>query len=354
MNNKSINYNIELLRVISMISILILHFLGNGNVLRNVNYCSINYFITWGLECLCFCSINCFALISGFLTNKKKNVYGSLVYNWITTIFYSFFLALIITMALSYPIGNVKNYLFPFFQKYNWYFVSYVIISLFQPIIFLYHKYISHYLDIIILLLSFILLSILPVFGIDILHVDTGYSTIWLLYLYLVGGFISKYIDSCKISRNCLVIVFIGCLFTMLASKIYIGYKTYPLDTNYVFNQLITYNSPTVFIMSLSLFILILQTKFNFAEKTKKMISFYSKSSFSSYIIQVHPMLWPLYANCFEFLGKANPLLLITSIIIAVLLSYTIISLIDYLRRIIFKYLKIDSLSSKIARLFSN
>lgn len=354
MNNKLINHKIEIVRLIALFSVIYLHFLGNGNIIRNLEYMSFNYIISWVIECASFFAISYFALISGYLTYKKKFLISSLLYNWLTTIFYSVSIAAIILFInhnLSW--NTIKDFFFPFINKYNWYFVCYVILSLIQPLIYLYHKYTNKIVDSIVLIIFFILLSLMPMLGYDILNVNLGYSTIWLLYLYLIGAYIHKHNCLPKLKSWLLGFIAIFCLAGMFASKIYIGYKTYPLDNNYVFNQLINYTSPTVLFASISIFILVLRSKIQLSAKAVKVLTYFSGSAFALYIIQVHPLFWACYANIFTFLGHSNIITFLAYLIFVPLLFTLLMATIDNLKKYLFHLLRIDTTCKYIGNLFN-
>lgn len=72
---KKRNEGIELLRIISMIMILILHYLGHGGILDNLSANNFYYYIAWTLEGICFVAVNIYVLITGyFLCTSKANL----------------------------------------------------------------------------------------------------------------------------------------------------------------------------------------------------------------------------------------------------------------------------------------
>ena len=61
------NYGIDILRIVSMIFICMLHILGQGGILLKTEPQSVNYFSSWFLEIFAYCSVDCYALISGYV-----------------------------------------------------------------------------------------------------------------------------------------------------------------------------------------------------------------------------------------------------------------------------------------------
>lgn len=66
MPGKVRNPNIELLRIVSMLMIVILHFLMHGQILKWSAFGSKEYAIYWMIEAFVFVSVNAFVLISGY------------------------------------------------------------------------------------------------------------------------------------------------------------------------------------------------------------------------------------------------------------------------------------------------
>ena len=62
--------NFELLRIISMVMIVTLHYLKKGGLL-SANEGSVVYYFAWTLEALCLISVNSYVFISGYFTKTK-------------------------------------------------------------------------------------------------------------------------------------------------------------------------------------------------------------------------------------------------------------------------------------------
>ena len=59
------NYGIDALRLISMFMVVVLHVLGQGGVLKAAK--NGQYIISWLLEIIAYCAVNCYAIISGYV-----------------------------------------------------------------------------------------------------------------------------------------------------------------------------------------------------------------------------------------------------------------------------------------------
>ena len=59
--------NIELLRMVSMMMVVMLHYLGKGELLpATTGAMNINGYVAWGMESLCIVAVNVYMLISGY------------------------------------------------------------------------------------------------------------------------------------------------------------------------------------------------------------------------------------------------------------------------------------------------
>ncbi len=61
---------IELFRIVSMLMVIVLHILAHGGVLLNVRIDSMGGFSIWYMDAMAICAVNCFALISGYVTYR--------------------------------------------------------------------------------------------------------------------------------------------------------------------------------------------------------------------------------------------------------------------------------------------
>ena len=85
------NYGIDILRIISMFYVVMLHCLGHGGIIYNATVNSIQYKTSWLMEIICYCAVDIFALISGYVAysnSYKKTNYANYVILWLEIVFY--------------------------------------------------------------------------------------------------------------------------------------------------------------------------------------------------------------------------------------------------------------------------
>ena len=176
---------IELLRCISMIMIVILHYFIHGGVLENTYNGSTLYYIIWSVEGLCNISVNCFMLISGYLLSTKAFSAKRIIKLYFEILFYSIIIIIYAQYFTSYTI-TIKDLILclPIVSRNNWYVTTYFGISLLIPYFNKFINNIDQKTHTSALMSGFILFSMIPTsfFYIDQFGVNKGYSVIWYSY----------------------------------------------------------------------------------------------------------------------------------------------------------------------------
>jgi surface polysaccharide O-acyltransferase-like enzyme len=179
------NAGVDLVRILSMYSIIIQHILNHGKVINKYN----KYRELILMSITCFWNVTTYALISGYI-GYKSNKYSNLLYLWFWAIFYSSSINFYINkFRPEFKTGKVNytNFYPVTFETY-WYFTSYFGMYLFLPVI---NKGIA-YLTKIELRIVFITLIVIYIIVKDIVNpkgdpfrMDGGYSSIWLFIMDL-------------------------------------------------------------------------------------------------------------------------------------------------------------------------
>ena len=290
------NYGIDLLRIVCMIMIPVLHVLGHGGILEGAEVLSARYEVAWFFETAAFCAVNCYALISGYVYYGAKKRYANLMMLYLQVFFY------IASISILYAVlrpgkldiaDAMKQALFSFvIEPYwtYWYVKAYFCLFLFMP-----------FLDLILdkfdkitlqrfLFVIFLVCSVLPtVFRSDYVKLDRGYSFVWLAILYLVGAYIKKYglWNNIKNWTNLLgyflcVVISWGIKFAV--NTVQNNHSIKIPDENYI----IRYNSPTIFLCALFLFMFFLNLKIK--PQMIKFIKFFAPASFGVYLLHEEPL----------------------------------------------------------------
>lgn len=338
------NIGIDLLKIVSMFMVVILHILGQGGILNNLNF-SINYQISWLLEILCYCAVNCFALCSGFIMSQIKFKYTRIFKLWITVFFYSFIITLLFYFMYPGMIQwkSIVKSIFPVVFTEYWYFTAYVGMYFFIP----YLNKIIHILDLKeskkLILTILIIFSVIPtMFMSDPFHTNFGYSMIWLCVLYIIGGLIRKN-DSCvrNISKQkWLGIYFLCCILTWI-SKMILSICSYDFIADHS-GVLIYYTSPTIILSAVSL--LLFFSNLNIQNRNViSIVNNISPLSFSVYLIHTHPLIFNfVLGGCFVSFCASSPFMLLFKVMCTAIVIFAFCLFIDFIRKKLFDYMHLD------------
>ncbi len=359
------NHGIDLLREISMLMICMVHILGQGGVITFSPPLGKHYIVAKLIETTVICGVNCFALISGFVKSTSTIRLRSLFRLWAEVVFYSFTLGLVYYFISpgDIPIKDIIQNLFPVSMLRYWYFSAYVILFISMPFL----NIVIHNMSMVelrnTLLLIFItvcLFRCLPMLSNIGREFKEGFSSLWLMYLYIIGAFIRKYglkrllyLDSPMFNQMPFVrksgffknwfsfFIFFLCVLiswgiTILAEFINIHY----IHKNFHFSFLTLYVSPTIVIAAIML--LHHFSHLHLDKRIASIISFLSPMTFSIYLIQSQHEIWRLlFKDAFTWITRYPSYLMPFIVLLSALSIFFICIVIDYMRIILFKILRI-------------
>ena len=234
--NLTRNTNFELLRIISIVMIMGVHYLGYY-ALDNVNKFTLNYYLVYFIESICIMGVNAFILISGyFLITKNKVNIRKIIDLLMIVAFYGmiFYLLMMIINKTSFEIKGLIKSMIPFLLGKRWFVRTYIILFLISPfinkgLIELNKKSFERLIGILILFFS-IWPSFLPYPPV----IDDGYGIINFVLLYVIGAYIRLHYKSQKSICN-YIMVYIICILGTYIGSLYYGYTwTYNFLTNII------------------------------------------------------------------------------------------------------------------------
>lgn len=345
------NYGIDLLRLVSMFMVVLLHVLYQGGILTSVHDLTFKGELLWSAEIVCYCAVNCFALISGYVGLFSRNKKSGIINIWIQVIFYSVGIKLIETVLLlamgkEIAIKSILTSFFPLIYDTNWYFTAYFCLFFFVPfynhiINTMERKQVKGLIAVIIALFS-IVGTIKPnrSWGVEL-----GYSFVWLSSMYIIGAYIAKYKPFENISKKKSLAFFLGSVLLTIISREALLFITLKMKgTPYLGLYFVTYTSPLMIIAAVSL--LNVFSKIEIDGIGKKIIAFLAPTAFGVYIIHTNPVIFDrLLFNRFDFIVQYNAFVVLAFAIGASVAVFLACALVDKLRILLFKLLRIDKLS---------
>ena len=346
------NMGVELFRVISMIMVVMLHVLGHGGVYSYAGTLTDNYKVAWFLEALAYCSVNCYALISGFANVKSGFKFRRLVYLWLEVVTLN--VGLTVVMHYFVPSATVtEDYwlraFLPLTRRAFWYFCAYFFMFPLIPILNKGILSLKKYQHVIICFMLMVPTVFRIIMKTDNYVLGSGYSALWLVCMYIIGAYFRLY-GAPKWAKWFVTIpVFFLATFVAWYNKIHIetmyAEKLIEKDSELYSNRgiLISYISPCMVIMAVCLLLFFMQIKIK--HKTLKLIiSNLGKATFGVFILHVGAAFWYWkdFWKQFNAFGKAETVWgMIWRVFVAVMFIYLCASLISLARIYLFKLLRV-------------
>lgn len=328
-------HGIDLIRVMCMFFIVILHTLGHGGILGATTEGSSQYYAAWFAEIWVYCAVDLLAMISGFLCVNKQVKISQYFKRWGQVVFYSVVgnIFVLCMFPKDYTSQVVIEGLFPVMSGRYWYFTAYTGLFVFIPILNRALCYMQKS-DIKWIIFLIILFSVYDTI-INRFSVNNGYSVIWLIIMYLIGGIIRT--NNIEGPRPLTI-----CLLLIVLSIITFGWKIYGVSFIIIGNHispdtLISYTSPTI--VGMSMCYILLAKRIHVRDNLGKILSFLSKGAFAVYLINDHRYIRQKFLSN-SFIGWAHCstyLMIIYLIIYAMLFTVTSI-IIDNVRDMAFSY----------------
>lgn len=335
------NIGIDLLRIFGMLGIIGLHVLNNGGINANLPIDSFTYYLISFFRSLCYTSVDIFAIVTGYLYCQRDKIsYRRIRVLWHTVFFYAIIitgLTLLYRRDLLPDTVSVIRSVFPSIEGRYWYITCYTLLFLLIP-------YINHLISKLgkneykkLLLILFITLSLFTTFGFyDYFRINRGYSTSWLVFCYLLGGYLRGNENKGNTLYYLIILpILIG--LAGLSGKLYLVSSDFAKHYLGGKDWLVEYTSPFIVIASVIIVILFLRIRKTVCDR---IIISLSGATFSIYIIHSHPVIYDFYLkNAFVEIAKKAPmesLLLTISVIFSI---FILCYLIDIIRRFFIRIL---------------
>ena len=346
------NMGVELFRIVSMILVILLHVLGHGGVRGYSEHLSTNYLVARFLETVAYCSVNCYAIISGFANVKSKFKFRRFIHLWLeTVVLLAVSLAFVDIFVPSVEVAKEwwLGAFFPLTRRELWYLCAYFFMF---PLIPLLNKGLlalnrwQHILVIVWLQAPTIFKLIMNK---DNYVLGAGYSAIWLICLYVIGAYFriygapkwAKWFVTLPTFLIAAIIPWLKLIYAEMQYKEGLLEKTSEL---YQYrDNLISYVSPFMVIMATMLLIFFMQVKIRF-KPTKFIISNLGKSTWGIFVLHVGSAGWyweDLWHYFRKFADYPTPKMLL-AVFVTVMLIFLITALITLDKIYLFKLFRID------------
>lgn len=351
---KERNNGIDFLRILAMIAVVTLHVLNFGGLLNNAVPLTSNYEVAWFLETVCYCAVDVYVLITGFVYAGRKTSGAKLLVLWLTVLFYSALIPIVLYI-IGYAIPKVIliSSFFPIMRRRYWFFNAYFALFLFIPTC----NVIANRKETLIktLLIAFVLFSVASTLSVDIdlFHTNGGSSFLWFLNLYLCGAYIRIYGLPKWLSVKNAAIVFLVCILLMFGVNNLILLVSNRILGRYLTWIFYSYASPLFYIGAICVVAVFSRLEIK-SDSTKRVIQFVSPLTFGVYLIHENPQFRQFFIKdaFLPYLDKPAWLML-CCVLGTVLVIFILCCLIDCFRVCVFKKLKIGTIAERITEKLS-
>ena len=335
------NEGIDILKIVAMLMICMLHFVGKGGLLDSKQ--EFIQIIGLFFKSFSIVAVNIYVLCSGYLLGNTSFKLKRILRIWIETLTYSVIIYLLCTIKWGYSgILEMIKSLCPVLSMEYWYISAYIILLLLMPVINIAiqnasKKEISLFLMTIVAVFS-IWHTIFPKNGLLETGNMQGYGIVWMICLYIIGASIKKYEKDIRINKGILWSTYtIGCLLIFVGQ---ISSRNNHIIDQY--NTFFDYNNFIVLVASVSLFLVLKDFKTK-SKKSAKWLCVFSTHTLAVYLIQEQYIFKKIYWNWVaEICNQFSDYVVMYLIVVCLMITCTFLSMIciDIIRDGVMKRVK--------------
>lgn len=350
-NNR--NLGIDLLRALAMFLVILWHLVGQGGLLAHTEPGSAKYWVLSFVQVLSCCCVNLYGLTTGYVMWDKPFRLSRVTKLWVTTVFWSVAVscAFFVLMPESRTLSEMVSMFLPILRGRYWFFTAYVVVLLLSPVLNLVIRSLTRGQFHLLLAVLFLLFGIIPVgaLGNDVMRISGGHHFSWMIALYLIGGYLSRFAPRGTGNSICWLL---GCFGFALGHLLY-KFVVTAVGLEGFSNLLLIYPSPLVVGEAVCLFLYFrdLGEGIPADSLAGKIIRFAAPGVYSVYVIHVHPLIywntgiialfrawdsWNVLAVCAAMIGTAAAL-------------FAVCACLDALRQRLFRVLGIDRWIDKLS-----
>lgn len=346
------NYGIDLLRLVAVFYVALIHTITLGGLFRATTPLSYQELTCRMLLIISFCCVNIFGIISGYVGYReplKEQNYLGYFPVWFTVVFYGFGFTCIYQFFFPETSVFFVKSLFPLTSDLYWYFSGYTFVYFLSPYL---NKILYHSSDRELKKLFFLIC----VFFITVEYIGGsfemggGYTGVWLLLLYLVGGILKKTGIGSRIPSYALLlaVIVVDVIF------FYCSYKWSIITISiFAIDFSVSGSLTNPFYLAAGILHVMLFSRFHFSEFWKKVIKFAAPAAFSVYIVNTYPPFWD-YAlrGCLGVWAASSPVGIFARTVLFSAGFVFVVTIVDFFRRKLFRLIGVQNWPYRILGLF--
>lgn len=295
-SKKKRDANLEVLRVIAMMMVIVLHYLNKGGLLHDpsTEFTATNLGF-WLVECFALSCVNVYVLISGYYMVTSRFTFTRLFRTWGQVFFYSVGIAVFSAVTGLVPFDSFKNayellyFGTPILMGHYWFATAYMLLLCIAPILAAAVKQLTKkQFEIVLICLLSVFCFAKTIMPYTLIMDDQGNGILWFICLFLVAAYIRLYGDKLHKGKIRAGIMYI---LSSLGSWIYLVLAAvFVAQTGrfeHLWQQVTDFNFVFVFFASIGLFMLFKQIEVRENIFTKGLVKI-APYTFGVYLLHEH------------------------------------------------------------------
>ncbi len=340
--------SIELLRIISMMMVVMLHYLSKGELLTPfLEEFDVNGYIAWLLESFCIVAVNVYMLISGYFLAEAKWKLSRLLELVCQVLFYGVGVAVLLLLTGVISIGDMdiyrlSQYVLPINMEHYWFATVYVGMYMFAPVLAAGVKSMEKKQLQVTIVLLLLFYSVMKTVSPVALTVDEkGYDVIWFMCVFLVAAYIRLYGFPVLNSVGRGIAGYLGGVLLIFGWSM--ALRQVCLSTGVlksVVQNAYHYNHVFNLLAAVALFCGFIHWNIPGEGKLARLICKIAPYTFGVYLLHEHVevrFLWPLWCGAG---AEESPIMMVVRAFASVLLVFAVGILVDMLRGKLFELVK--------------
>lgn len=193
--------NMEVLRCLAMMMVVVLHYLGKGNLLPELSGTDMNVtgIAAWLLEAFCIVAVNVYMMISGYFLCTSSFKLSRLLQLWLQVWTYSVLVGILAVLTGWIPAAEVDTHyfltlLFPVTMDHYWFMTAYIFLYLLLPFLGdCVRRMSKQQLQIALALLLGVFCVIKTVLPVRLETDAKGYDCLWYVCVFVTAAYIRRF-----------------------------------------------------------------------------------------------------------------------------------------------------------------
>ena len=220
--------NLELLRCVAMMMVIVLHYLGKGNLLVDLTLPQLyaGEYLAWLLESFCIVAVNVYMFISGYFLCTSSFKPSRLVQLWFQVWMYSVAFGLIgaltgVMEETAFDTHFLLTLIFPVAMNHYWFMTAYVFLYVLLPFLGIaVQRMTKRQLQIAALLLLFVFSVQKSVLPVQLEADGLGYDCLWYICVFVTAAYVRRFGVPFLEKKGRGIVLYVVCCFLIFGGTI--------------------------------------------------------------------------------------------------------------------------------------